>query len=121
MGKKVIKKQKRWVTLKRVGKEKRYYLKLTKKALKKLKKQLHRKGRVGITVTARMRSVDGQPRRQAPHRHAHVQEGRARQACTVALTRREACARACSGHPKGIWRVRRLRRNRRRATGFRVS
>ena len=59
MGKKVIKKQKRWVTLKRVGKEKRYYLKLTKKALKKLKKQLHRKGRVGITVTARMRSVVG--------------------------------------------------------------
>ena len=59
MGKKVIKNQKRWVTLKRVGKEKRYYLKLTKKALKKLKKQLHRKGRVGITVTARMRSPVG--------------------------------------------------------------
>jgi len=59
MGKKVIKKQKRWVTLKRVGKEKRYYLKLTKKALRKLKRQLHRKGRVGITVTARMRSVVG--------------------------------------------------------------
>ena len=59
MGRKVIKKQKRWVTLKRVGKEKRYYLKLTKKAIRKLKKQLHRKGRVGITVTARMRSVMG--------------------------------------------------------------
>ncbi len=59
MGRKVIKKQKRWVTLKRVGKEKRYYLKLTKKAIRKLKKQLHRKGRVGITVTARMRSVVG--------------------------------------------------------------
>jgi hypothetical protein len=59
MGKKVIKKQKRWVTLKRVGTEKRYSLKLTKKALKKLKKQMHRKGRAGITVTARMRSVAG--------------------------------------------------------------
>ncbi len=59
MGKKVIKKQKRWVKVKRVGKEKRFTLKLTKKALRKLKKRLHHKGRVGITVTARMRSVVG--------------------------------------------------------------
>jgi hypothetical protein len=59
MGKKVIKKQKRWVKVKRIGKEKRFYLKLTKKALRKLKKQLHRKGRVGITVTARMHSPVG--------------------------------------------------------------
>jgi hypothetical protein len=59
MGRKVIKKQKRWVKVKRVGKEKRFYLKLTKKALRKLKKQLHRRGRVGITVTARMHSLVG--------------------------------------------------------------
>jgi hypothetical protein len=59
MGRTVIKKQKRWVTLKRVGREKRYSLKLTRKALRKLRKQLHRKGRVGITVTARMRSAAG--------------------------------------------------------------
>ena len=59
MGRKVIKKANRWVTLKRVGTEKRYSLKLTKKALKKLKQQLHKTGRAGITVTARMRSVAG--------------------------------------------------------------
>jgi hypothetical protein len=59
MGRKVIKRANRWVTLKRIGTEKRYSLKLTKKALRKLKSQLHRKGRAGITVTARMRSVVG--------------------------------------------------------------
>jgi hypothetical protein len=59
MGKKVIKKQKRWVKVKRIGKEKRFTLKLTKKALRKLKRQLHVRGRVGITVTARMRSSVG--------------------------------------------------------------
>jgi phosphatidate phosphatase PAH1 len=59
MGKKVIKKQKRWVKVKRVGKEKRFSLKLTKKALRKLRKQLHRKGRAGITVKARMHSLVG--------------------------------------------------------------
>ena len=36
MGKKVIKKQRRWVTLKRVGTEKRYSLKLAKKGRAKL-------------------------------------------------------------------------------------
>jgi hypothetical protein len=59
MGKKVLKKANKWVTLKRIGKEKRYSLKLTKKALRKLKKQLHKKGRAGITITARMHSVAG--------------------------------------------------------------
>jgi hypothetical protein len=59
MGRKVIKKANRWVTVKRVNKQKRFYLKLTKKALKKLKHQLHVKGRAGITVTAKMRSVVG--------------------------------------------------------------
>ena len=59
MGKKVIKKQTRWVKVKRVGKQQRFTLKLTKKALRKLRRQLHVKGRVGITVRARMRSVVG--------------------------------------------------------------
>jgi hypothetical protein len=59
MGKHVIKTANKWVTLKRIGKQKRYYLKLTKKALRKLKSQLHRKGRAGITVTARMHSAAG--------------------------------------------------------------
>ena len=59
MGKHVIKTANRWVTLKPTGKQKRYYLKLTKKALRKLKSQLHRRGRAGITVTARMHSALG--------------------------------------------------------------
>lgn len=59
MSKKIIKKSNKWVTLKRAGKEKAYTLKLTKKALRRLKKQLHKKGRAGITVTARMHSVAG--------------------------------------------------------------
>jgi hypothetical protein len=58
-GRRVVKKPKRWVTLKRIGKQKRYWLKLTRKARRTLKRQLHRKGRAGITVTARMRSVAG--------------------------------------------------------------
>jgi len=45
MAKQVVKKQKRWLKVKRVGVEKRFYLKLTKKALRRLKRQLHRKGR----------------------------------------------------------------------------
>ena len=59
MGRKVFKASKRWKTLKRVGKEKRYTLKLTRRALRKLRRQLHTKGRVGITVTAKMRSPAG--------------------------------------------------------------
>ena len=59
MGKHVIKKANKWVTLKRIGKQKRYSLALTKKALRKLTSQLHRKGRAGITVTARMHSAAG--------------------------------------------------------------
>ena len=59
MGRKVIKKANRWVKVKRVNKQKRFTLKLTKKALKRLKRQLHVKGRAGITVTAKMRSVVG--------------------------------------------------------------
>ena len=55
----VIKARKRWIVQKRIGKQKRYYLKLTKRALRTLKRQMHRKGRAGITVTARMHSVAG--------------------------------------------------------------
>jgi hypothetical protein len=55
----VIKTKQHWIMQKRIGKQKRYYLRLTKRALRKLKSQLHRKGRAGITVTARMRSVAG--------------------------------------------------------------
>jgi len=59
MGKRVVKRERKWITIKRVGREKRVYLKLTKGALKRLKGQLHRKGRAGITVTATMRSAVG--------------------------------------------------------------
>ena len=59
MGKRVVKREGKWVTIKRVGREKRVYLKLTKRALKRLKHQLHRKGRAGITVTVKMRSALG--------------------------------------------------------------
>ena len=59
MGKRVVKRERKWVKIKRVGREKRVYLKLTKRALKRLKRQLHRKGRAGITVTVKMRSSAG--------------------------------------------------------------
>jgi hypothetical protein len=58
-GLKVKGKAKKWVTQKRIGHGKRYTLKLTKKAMKKLKRQLRRNHRAGITVTVRMRSVAG--------------------------------------------------------------
>jgi hypothetical protein len=59
MSKRVIKKAKRWFKTKRVGREQRFWLKLTPKALRRLKRQLHLKGRAGITVTAKMRSSVG--------------------------------------------------------------
>jgi hypothetical protein len=59
MGKRVVKRERKWSTIKRVAREKRVYLKLTKRALKRLKRQLHRKGRAGITVTVKMRSAAG--------------------------------------------------------------
>ena len=59
MGKRVVKRERKWVTIKRVGREQRMYLKLTKRALKRLKRQLHRKGRAGITVTVKMRFSAG--------------------------------------------------------------
>ena len=59
MGKRVIKKQKKWFKTKRIGREQRFWLKLTPKALRRLKRQLRVKGRVGITVTAKMRSSAG--------------------------------------------------------------
>ena len=59
MGKKVIRQPKRWLKITRVGKERRFSLKLTKKARRTLRRQLKRRGRVGITVRVRMRSVAG--------------------------------------------------------------
>lgn len=59
MSTRVIKKAKRWFKTKRVGREQRFWLKLTPKALRRLKRQLHLKGRAGITVTAKMRSSVG--------------------------------------------------------------
>ena len=58
-GIKVKGKTKKWVTQKKIGGGKRYTLKFTKRGLKRLKKQLRKKHRAGITVTVRMRSVAG--------------------------------------------------------------
>ena len=43
----------------RAGKTQRVFLKLTRRGVRRLKLQLHRHGRAGITVTARMRSKAG--------------------------------------------------------------
>jgi len=59
MAKRVVKRERRWIAVKRVGREQRVTLKLTRRALKRLKRQLHLKGRAGITVTAKMRSTAG--------------------------------------------------------------
>lgn len=59
MAKRVVKRERKWVTIKRAGREKRIYLKLTGRALTRLKRQLHKQGRAGITVTAKMRSKAG--------------------------------------------------------------
>jgi hypothetical protein len=59
MAKRVVKKEKRWYKTKRIGREQRFWLKLTPKALERLKRQLRLKGRVGITLTAKMRSSVG--------------------------------------------------------------
>jgi hypothetical protein len=56
---KVKGKTKKWLTQKKIGGGKRYTLKFTKRGLKRLKQQLRRKHRAGITVTVRMRSVAG--------------------------------------------------------------
>jgi hypothetical protein len=56
---KVKGKTKKWVTQKKIGGAKRYTLKFAKRGLKRLKKQLRKKHRAGITVTVRMRSVAG--------------------------------------------------------------
>jgi hypothetical protein len=56
---KVKGKTKKWVTQKKIGGAKRYTLKFAKRGRKRLKKQLRKKHRAGITVTVRMRSVAG--------------------------------------------------------------
>jgi len=58
-GVKVKGKTKKWVTQNKIGGGKRYTLKFTKRGLKRLKQQLRKKHRAGITVTVRMRSVAG--------------------------------------------------------------
>src|SRR3954453_2209943 len=58
-GMKVKQQPKKWVTQNRIGGGKRYTLKFTKRALKRLKQQLRRHHRAGITVTLRMHSVAG--------------------------------------------------------------
>ena len=58
LAKRVVRKQRH---LRRIqaGHTKKVFLKLTPRGLKRLKRQLHRRGRVGITVTAHMRSKAG--------------------------------------------------------------
>ena len=58
LAKRVVRKQRHAPRI-RAGQTRRVFLKLTPRALKGLKRQLHRRGRVGITVTARMRSKAG--------------------------------------------------------------
>jgi len=57
-GKQVLIGERRWRTL-RAGREQRVFLKLRPKARRRLKRQLHRRGRAGITVQAHMRSAAG--------------------------------------------------------------
>ena len=54
----VLRKQ-RHVRRIRAGRTPRVFLKLTRRGMRKLKQRLHRRGRAGITVTARMRSKAG--------------------------------------------------------------
>jgi hypothetical protein len=58
LAKRVLRKQ-RHVRRIRAGRTQRVFLKLTPRALKRLKRQLHRRGRAGITVVAHMRSKAG--------------------------------------------------------------
>jgi len=54
----VLRGERRWRTL-QAGEEQRLVLRLRRKAASRLKRRLHSHGRVGITVTARMRSAAG--------------------------------------------------------------
>jgi hypothetical protein len=58
LAKRVVRKQRHARRIK-AGLTQKVFLKLTPRALKRLKRQLHRRGRVGITVTAHMRSKAG--------------------------------------------------------------
>jgi hypothetical protein len=55
----VLRGWRRWRTLP-AGQEQRVVLRLRGKAARRLKRRLHSHGRVGITVTARMRSAAGE-------------------------------------------------------------
>jgi hypothetical protein len=56
--KKVLKGERKWHKL-RAGKEQRIFLKMRPKARKRLKRRMHKHGRVGITIVAHMRSAAG--------------------------------------------------------------
>ncbi len=58
LAKRVVRKQ-RHARRVRAGRTQRVFLKLTPRGLKRLKRQLHSRGRVGITVVAHMRSKAG--------------------------------------------------------------
>jgi hypothetical protein len=58
LAKRVIRKQRHARRI-RAGRTQRVFLKLTPRALKRIQRQLHRRGRVGITVVAHMRSKAG--------------------------------------------------------------
>jgi hypothetical protein len=58
MARRVLRGERRWHAL-RAGRERRVFLRLRPRALKRLKRQLHRRGRVAITVVAHMRSTAG--------------------------------------------------------------
>jgi hypothetical protein len=58
LAKRVVRKQRHARRI-RAGKTQRVFLKLTPRALKRLKRQLHRRGRVGITVVAHMQPTAG--------------------------------------------------------------
>ena len=58
LAKRVVRKQRHARRI-RAGRTQRVFLKLTPRALKRLKRRLHRRGRAGITVVAHMRSKAG--------------------------------------------------------------
>ncbi|MDQ1741628.1 MAG: hypothetical protein QOE53_3280 [Pseudonocardiales bacterium] len=58
LAKRVLRKQRHARRI-RAGREQRVFLRLTHRGLKRLKRQLHRRGRAGITVVAHMRSKAG--------------------------------------------------------------
>ena len=100
----MIKKQKSWFKIKRIGKREALLPQAHPKALRRLKRQLHLKGRVGITVTAKMRSVGGNRtvRRRIVMRTYKKGERASPRRCA---DRRRRCARRRSGEPPDMART----------------